>query len=158
VDRLIPIDFFWESKSRYPRLIRHAINLWNFGGVYLEEKVWETTKKFHEAYARLKARLAQRKVERDGQPLSQSNRNAAFIGAYYDAVEAYEITRPFPGHVDAILVTEWGIDRLPEWEDVAEQGVTLRLLKACHHNLWNPPQDQDLAALITASLERGGTP
>jgi hypothetical protein len=95
--------------------------------------------------------VATRKVAADGAALSESNRNTAFIQAYYDAVSEYNVA-PYQGHINIILVTEWGLDDLPEWEDVAQEGITIRLLKACHHNLWNSPQDQDLAALITACL------
>ncbi len=59
---------------------------------------------------------------------------------------------PYPGHVHAVLVSEWGINSLPEWDDLAEGGTTLHILKASHHNLWNPPQDQDLADVLNACL------
>ncbi len=151
VDRLIVIDFFWESESRHSSIVRHLINLRDFGWQYAAEKVEEFVRKLQEQYARARARVATRKVAADGAALSESNRNTAFIQAYYDAVSEYNVA-PYQGHINIILVTEWGLDDLPEWEDVAQEGITIRLLKACHHNLWNSPQDQDLAALITACL------
>jgi thioesterase domain-containing protein/acyl carrier protein len=153
VDRLIMIDFFWDSTPRYPRPVRHLMNLYAFGPAYAREKFREAARQVYERYARLRARLAQRGQRAEAAPaLSETNRNTAFINAYYDAIGAYNVS-PYPGHIHVILVTEWGLSQVPEWEEVAANGVTLHLLKACHHNLWNAPQDQDLATLLAVCLE-----
>lgn len=152
VDRVIMIDFFWETKPRYPKLVRHLFNLRDFGWQYAEEKFTEFKRQQYERYLRVRARLAQKRQQHDPAALSQANRNAAFISEYYDAALVYEVD-PYPGHLHVILVTEWGFDRVPEWEEVARDGVTVLLLKACHHNVWHPPQDQDLAALLRAALD-----
>jgi amino acid adenylation domain-containing protein len=153
VDRLIMIDFFWDSTPRYPRPVRHFMNLYTFGPAYAREKFREAARQVYERYARLRARLAQRGQRAAAVPaLSETNRNTAFINAYYDAIGAYNVS-PYPGHIHVILVTEWGLNQVPEWEEVATGGVTLHLLKACHHNLWNAPQDQDLATLLGVCLE-----
>jgi amino acid adenylation domain-containing protein len=152
VDRLIAIDFFWDSTPRYSRAVRHLLNLRDFGMPYVREKFRETFRQLYERQARLRARFALRHREDTAEEaLPQNHRNTAFISAYYAAVYAYNVTA-YPGHVHNVLVSEWGIDALPEWDDLADGGTTLHLLKACHHNLWNPPQDQDLATVITACL------
>lgn len=152
VDRLIAIDFFWDSRPRYPKPVRHLLNLYHFGPSYAAEKLREALRMLHELAARLRARFAAKRAADPAQDLPHNHRNAAYINAYYDAVAAYHVAE-YPGHVHTVLVTEWGIRALPEWDDLAAGGTTLHLLKACHHNLWNPPQDQDLAAVITACLD-----
>lgn len=153
VERLIAVDFFWDSKPRHSKLVRHLRNLRDFGWEYAWEKLQEFRRQLQERRARLRARLAQRRQqqEADEATLAQNHRSAAFINAYYDAVHEYHVAA-YPGHVHNILASEWGIQSLEEWDDLAQGGTTLHILKACHHNLWNMPQSQDLAALINACL------
>lgn len=152
VARLISVDYFWEATPRYGALRRHARNWQDFGTPYLIDKVRRRRRLLYESYRRMRSRIALKLFPSLRANVPPTHHTALFINAYYDAADAY-VPKPYAGKVTVLLASEWGIERLPEWERLARGGVEVHQVKACHYNLWQLPQAEGLARAIRQCLD-----
>lgn len=146
------VDTFWDTKQTYSNFERHARNLRKLGWRYAAAKWKEKTKATQERLMRYLSRRAQRRAAADQKELAQAHRHALFIGAYYDAVDAYR-PEPYGGAITLYMASEWGLRDTPRWKALCKGGVTMRVVDACHYDIWHRPQADQLGALMREDLK-----